>query len=106
MIKRPLVNVNEVLARHFPASGPDFVSIDVEGLDLDILKTLDFGRFRPKVFCVETSLLDGDVHAGILELMASKEYAVRGGSFVNTVFIDERARHAFLVDAGRAGHAH
>jgi FkbM family methyltransferase len=89
VIKRPLVKVNDVLAKHFPA-GPDFFSIDVEGLDYEILKTLDFARFRPKVFCVETSQLDGSVHQGILELLVSKDYAVRGGSHVNTVFVDQR----------------
>jgi FkbM family methyltransferase len=89
IIKRPLVRVNDVLAKHLP-SVPDFFSIDVEGLDYEILKTLDFDRFRPKVFCVETSQLDGRVHQGILDLLVSKAYAVRGGSHVNTVFVDQR----------------
>jgi hypothetical protein len=92
VIKRSLVNVNEALAKAFPDGGPDFFSIDVEGLDHAILKTLDFGRFRPKVFCVETSTLDGDVHRGIVELMAAKQFSPRGGSFVNTVFLDDHAR--------------
>ena len=45
--------VNQVLEEYFE-SVPDFVSIDVEGMDLSILKGFDFERFRPKVFCVET----------------------------------------------------
>ena len=92
VIKRPLVPVNEVLARHFAGGAPDFVSIDVEGLDLAILRTFDFERFRPKVFCVETSLLDGTLNQPLVDLMKEKGYSARGGSFVNTVFIDERAR--------------
>jgi FkbM family methyltransferase len=91
VIKRPLLKVDDVLAKHF-AIAPDFFSIDVEGLDYEILKTLDFGRFRAKVFCVETSQLDGRVHQGILELLVSKDYAVRGGSHVNTVFVDQRLK--------------
>jgi FkbM family methyltransferase len=92
VIKRELVNVNEALAKAFPDGGPDFFSIDVEGLDYAILKTLDFERFRPLVFCVETSTLEGDLHRGIVDLMATKDFLPRGGSFVNTVFLDERAR--------------
>jgi FkbM family methyltransferase len=102
VIKRPLFDVNEVFAKHFTARPPDFLSIDVEGLDFDILKTLDFDRFRPKLVCVETCLLDGELHAGIMSLMAAKGYAARGGSFVNTVFVDERARRAHTADAGPA----
>lgn len=102
VLKRPLVNVNAVLAKHFPQRAPDFVSIDVEGLDHAILKTLDFDKQRPKVFCVETSTLSGEVHKGILDLMEAKDYAVRGGSYVNTVFVD---RSALREHAGK-GHRH
>jgi FkbM family methyltransferase len=105
-LRRRLVNVNDALAEHFAAGShlgsPDFVSIDVEGLDLDILKTLDFRRFRPKVFCVETSLLDGELNRAIVSLMSEQGYEARGGSFVNTVFVDERLRHA--GDAGAHHH--
>lgn len=100
VIKRPLVKVNAVLAKHFPARAPDFVSIDVEGLDHAILETFDFEKYRPKVFCVETATLTGEVHKDILALMESKEYAVRGGSFVNTIFVDRRALQARPGDGG------
>ena len=55
VVKMPLVNINRVLEEHFQA-GPHIFSIDVEGLDYDILKTLDFERFRPSLFCVETGV--------------------------------------------------
>jgi FkbM family methyltransferase len=97
-----LVNVNEALADHFPAGGPDFLSIDTEGLDLDILRSLDFGRFRPKVVCAETSKMDGTVDGDILALMESRGYAVRGGTFVNTVFVDGQALARAQAPAGVA----
>ena len=31
----------------------DFLDIDVEGADLDVLKSLDFSRYSPKLICVE-----------------------------------------------------
>lgn len=44
--------INELLARHFP-SGVDLISIDVEGLDYEILHELDFRRFQPRMIVVE-----------------------------------------------------
>ncbi len=54
VLELPVRPVNAVLAEHFAAAAPDFVSLDVEGLDLAILRSFDFSRWRPKVFCVET----------------------------------------------------
>ena len=84
------LEIGEVLARHFPNRAPDFVSIDVEGMDLDILRTLDFARWRPPVFCVETSGFGPEINQDILALMDTNAYAVRGGSFVNSVFVDKK----------------
>jgi hypothetical protein len=70
---------------------PGFLSIDTEGMDLDILKTLDFDRFRPDVICVETLAVGGDaVNVDILRLLESKRYSARGATFVNTIFVDDR----------------
>jgi FkbM family methyltransferase len=87
VIKRHLVNINKVLGEHFPAGAPDVFSTDTEGYDLTILQSLDFGRFRPKIFCVET-LAGLEVNPQILNHMRSKDYDVRGGTFVNTIFVD------------------
>jgi len=51
-IKIPVITVNEALKQCNPI--PDFVSIDVEGLDEAVVSGIDFGRFRPAAFCVET----------------------------------------------------
>ena len=37
----------------------DFLNIDVEGADLDTLKSLDFSRYSPKVICAEILPTDG-----------------------------------------------
>lgn len=90
VLKMPFLDINAVMAEHFQGA-PNFVSIDTEGLDLAILKTIDFQRYRPDVFCVETMPYRSRlIETPILDLMASKNYMVRGGSFVNTVFVDKR----------------
>jgi hypothetical protein len=84
--------VNKVLEQYFPdtgnGAGPDLFSVDTEGFDLTILKSLDFGRFRPRVICAETVADAGEMEHEIVELMKSKNYDVRGGTWVNTVFVD------------------
>lgn len=91
VVRMPLRPVNEILAEHFAGAPPDLVSIDVEGLDLAILQSLDFTRFRPAVFCVETLVYGGNQQREpTLELMREHGYAVRAGTFVNTIFVDEQ----------------
>jgi hypothetical protein len=89
VMKVPLMNINAVLGAHFPEGGPDVFSVDTEGLDLAILKSLDFSRFRPKIVCAETAALSNCINQEILELLHAKNYSPRGGSFVNTIFLDD-----------------
>lgn len=101
VINVPLVDVNEVLATNFPKEPPSLLSVDVEGLDLAILKKIDFERFRPPVICAETAEVDtGHVIAEITTFLASKKYVPRGGTYVNTIFVAEEAA-ARSKDGGR-----
>jgi hypothetical protein len=89
VIKRRLVNVNKVMGESFHGKSPDLFSCDAEGYDLTILSTLDFDRFRPRVFCVET--LEGlEPENRIGELLKAHDYVLRGGTFVNGIFVDAR----------------
>ncbi|MBL8550627.1 MAG: FkbM family methyltransferase [Hyphomonadaceae bacterium] len=48
---RPLA---DVLSEHVPSGQAiDFLSVDVEGADLDVLRSNDWGRFRPRVVVAE-----------------------------------------------------
>jgi FkbM family methyltransferase len=90
VVKMPLVNVNDVLAQHFGGSTPDFFSIDVEGLDLSILKSLDWAKHRPKVICVETlSVGTKQELPETGKFLTEKGYVVRGSTFVNSIFVDK-----------------
>lgn len=91
VVKMPLLNINRVIADHFGGKAPEYLSIDVEGLDLAILKTLDLERHRPKVICAET-LITGTLkhNTELTDFLASKGYAIRGGTYPNTVYLDTR----------------
>jgi len=84
----PLVNINEVLQKNFKL-GPDLSSVDTEGFDERILKSLDFERFRPKVVCAETAeLATGKINTSIVRFMESKNYSVRGSTLINLIFLN------------------
>jgi hypothetical protein len=85
-----LLNINRVIEEHL-GRAPDILSTDVEGLDLDILRTLDFSRFRPGVICAETLLtMTTGRPAPITRFLTARGYIPRGGSLYNTIFIDAR----------------
>jgi FkbM family methyltransferase len=88
--KIPFLAVNDVIEKHFDAC-PDFISIDVEGLDFDILKSLDFEKYKPFVFCVETISFStahrGEKRTDIIDFLISKGYFIYADTYVNTIFI-------------------
>lgn len=90
VLKMPLVPVNTVIADHL-GRAPDLLSIDVEGMDLAILRTLDFKRWRPGAIIAET-IRPGSpgVDGELVAFVVSQGYVVRGGSPVNTIFVDAR----------------
>lgn len=91
IIEVPVVTINEVLSTHFKQA-PDFMSLDVEGLDLAILRSLDLTRYRPKVVCVETITFSenrqGKKIVEIAEVMQDNGYFAYADTNVNTLFVD------------------
>ncbi len=89
VIRVPLININRVIAEHLQGQAPDLLSIDVEGLDLAILETLDFKRYRPKVICVETIITTKyERNAAIPNLLDANGYELWGMTFANSIFLD------------------
>ena len=87
--KIPLVTINQVIEKYFDPY-PNFISVDVEGMDFAILHSMDFSRFRPEVICVETitfSTKNEEAKVpGIADFLLSKDYFVFGDTHINTVF--------------------
>lgn len=85
-----IISANEILDKHFSDAPPSLLSIDVEGLDFDILSSIDFEKHPPLVICAETH---GSVEGKfvndlrIQNLLLSKGYLVYASSFINTIFL-------------------
>jgi FkbM family methyltransferase len=94
IVKIPLVTINAIMEEHFTTC-PNFVSLDVEGLDFEILRSLDFSRFRPQVFCIETLTYTEDKSEKkipeITELMRSRGYFAYADTYINTIYVEEKS---------------
>lgn len=99
IVKMPLLSINHVISNYF-TEYPDFVSIDVEGWDLQILQTLDFEKYNPAVFCVETLCYsnDGSTYRNLLiyDFLESKGYFPYKETYANTIFLNKNLYDFYL----------
>jgi FkbM family methyltransferase len=87
-----LVPMNEILDKYFSTYG-DFLSIDTEGFDEQIVRSIDFTKYRPKVLCIET-IEQGAANTfhkntELIEYLMTKNYFVYADTYVNTIFVDK-----------------
>lgn len=89
--KIKLQNINNLIAQNF-SSYPDLLSIDIEGMDLAVLKTLDFNKFSIPVICVETCTYSENhvrpKDQSIIDFMLSKDYFIYADTYINTIFVN------------------
>ncbi|WP_029621158.1 FkbM family methyltransferase [Pseudorhizobium marinum] len=88
----PAVHINRILEEFDPQFGFNFVSLDVEGMDYDILEAWDFSQWRPAVFCIETLTYtqsgDATKVSEIFSRMRQVGYHVYADTYINTIFVD------------------
>ena len=68
---------------------PNFISIDVEGMEEEIIRSFDFSKHSPEVFCIETLELNGKKRTDIIDFMATKNYLAIADTYVNTIFVNK-----------------
>lgn len=88
----PVLTMEDII-NQYCGKTPDIVSIDVEGLEIDILTGLDFDEHRPKAFIIETinystKLQINAKREDIMEFMHTKGYEEYAFTGVNSIFID------------------
>jgi len=88
VLRIPLIPINRLMADCF-GSAPDLLSIDIEGLDLAVLRTLDLRAHRPAAICAETKK-PGMSHdrSPVTQLLRARGYVACAGSLYNTIFAD------------------
>lgn len=89
-----LRDVNEIIAENFDGNAPDFVTIDVEGLDFEILKSINLQIYRPAVICIETiafsEAFDGIKTEDIGTYLIDCGYFLYADTWINSIFVDAK----------------
>lgn len=95
VVKVTSITVNDIFEKYFGGSTPDFISIDVEGYDLEILKSIDLDNYRPLVIVAETieyrPYLPINVKVDNVEkYLKTKDYVEYAFTGINSIFIDAK----------------
>jgi len=72
--KIDILPINEIIERVSAISRVDFFSIDIEGLDAEVLAEIDYSRFRPELICVEAN--SSELREKIQLLLAKAGYKI------------------------------
>lgn len=91
--KVPLININDLLKDNFQ-NYPHLISIDIEGLDLEVLKSLNYDLYPVPVICVETCTYSENhirpKDTTIAAFMTTKGYEVYADTYINTIFVNKK----------------
>jgi len=91
VVKMKMKPLSKILEEYLPSGQVvDFLSIDIEGLDLDVLMSNDWQRYRPKLVLVEAlgSSFSELIESKIGKFMGSLNYSIYAKS-MNTVFFKD-----------------
>jgi len=87
-----MMAANDIIKQYLLPS-PNFVSLDVEGSEMDILQQWDFSNYRPEVFCIETLTFSldntGNKRKEIIDFMKNKNYFIFADTHLNTIFVNK-----------------
>ena len=83
-IQVPIFSLKEVLDKNLKKGERlDFFDVDVEGFDLEVLKTNDWDLYRPKVIVVESDgSIKNDVISEIVKYLETKNYKLIGKTII------------------------
>lgn len=85
--------LSEVLATHAVGGSIDFLTVDVEGLDLRVLMSNDWEKYRPKIVLAE--VLASDLYDlqedKLVAFMTGKDYTISAKTANSVFFLDTRS---------------
>ena len=72
---------------------PTILNVDIEGTEMEVLRSYDFERFRPTLICIEmipyeAKLSYGKKNNEILQFLTQKGYTEYAFTGINSVFVD------------------
>lgn len=98
-----VTTVNHVVDNYCGGIFPDLLTIDIEGGDYDVLRSIDYKRTRPAVVCVEINTHDRLLRIVEIDFLLFKEgyfhFGDVGGGIEgrNAIFVDQRYIDKFIT---------
>lgn len=84
-------SLNEILEEQKAPKNFGFLSVDVEGSDLQVLKSIDLNKYIPSVICVENWAsvegINGILGSEIHQYLEKSNYRLSGWSGLSTVYL-------------------
>lgn len=84
-IEVPVLPLRKVFYEYVQGKLVDFINIDVEGFELEVLKSNDWEKYRPKVIIIETEHDDGSID----KFLSSVDYKYLTECKINTFYVDK-----------------
>lgn len=85
------LSIQQIIERHCNGKFPEFLSLDAEGVDELILKSIDFEMNAPIVICIETISFSntghGQKNTEIIHYLESKGYLLYADTNINSIFV-------------------
>jgi FkbM family methyltransferase len=87
------ITFNEIIDEYLHQQ-PVLLNLDIEGMEMDILRSIDFNKTRPLIIIVETipyepQLVIETKNEDIVSFMREHDYAEYAFSGINSIFIDK-----------------
>lgn len=86
------ITFNDIIKTHL-GKAPTILSIDIEGYDIEVLKSINYDIYRPTIIVIEMIQYDTDLafktkNEDIIRFLESKNYDEYAFTGINSIFID------------------
>lgn len=91
-IKRIKTNtLQDIINKYYNGIYPDLMSIDIEGLDFEVLKSIEYNSNSPKIICVEAAdyspIGAGQRRAELIDFLREKGYYEYANTGLNAIMV-------------------
>ncbi|MDE5769621.1 MAG: FkbM family methyltransferase [Oscillospiraceae bacterium] len=106
------ISVNDIIREYFHGTAPVIINLDIEGLELEILESIDFETYRPLFFIIEMipyseNLVVNQKDWELVDYMQRMDYQEYAFTGINSIFIDDRQYQKIIAEksGGKLSHA-
>jgi hypothetical protein len=86
-----VVTMHDVLEKYCGGIFPDLFTIDVEGFDFQIIKSIDFNITSPKIICIEAAdyspIGAGERRIDLIDFLKNKGYYEYANTNLNSILV-------------------